>query len=329
MPVTTPGFLVVRTPIGGGIGTCPKGLTAPSRPATTSDSTKRLFRTPGEAFLFLCTEPKLCVTVTAATTAELRERRDRVKDADLVELRLDTVRDPSAAGALSDRRTPVVVTCRAEWEGGQFRGSEEERQRHPSRGAGARRRLRRCGVARTLRRSDRRAQWPRRGDLDARFRGRARRPRVALRRDAAHRRRGREGRGHGRSPDRLHDASRAHSRRTGQRPSPSRWARQESPTRILPRRFGSSLDLSLAKASRPDRYRQRRFSAHFSFRSITARTAIYGVVGRPVEHSISPAMHNAAFRAAGLDAVYLPLGRLRTSKTSSRSPMRSRSKARA
>ena len=31
---------------------------------------------------------------------------------------------------------------------------------------------------------------------------------------------------------------------------------------------------------------------------------IYGVVGYPVKHSLSPAMHNAAFRALGLDAEY-------------------------
>ena len=35
---------------------------------------------------------KLCATVTADTMAELRTRRDRVGDADLVELRLDSVR---------------------------------------------------------------------------------------------------------------------------------------------------------------------------------------------------------------------------------------------
>ena len=45
----------------------------------------------------------------------------------------------------------------------------------------------------------------------------------------------------------------------------------------------------------------------FRFRDVTDATAIYGVVGSPLTHSASPAMHNAAFRAAGVDAVYLPL----------------------
>ena len=34
---------------------------------------------------------------------------------------------------------------------------------------------------------------------------------------------------------------------------------------------------------------------------------IYGIVGHPVEHSLSPAMHNAAFRAQMLNFRYLPL----------------------
>src|SRR5215470_13586975 len=74
-------------------------------------------------------KPLLCVTVTAATTAELRRRRDEVADADLIELRLDSVADPDAAGALAGRRRPVIVTCRPTWEGGHFDGSEEERKR--------------------------------------------------------------------------------------------------------------------------------------------------------------------------------------------------------
>ena len=50
-------------------------------------------------------------------------------EADLVELRLDSVSDPSVAGALAGRRRPVIVTCRPTWEGGRFAGSEEERRR--------------------------------------------------------------------------------------------------------------------------------------------------------------------------------------------------------
>jgi 3-dehydroquinate dehydratase / shikimate dehydrogenase len=34
---------------------------------------------------------------------------------------------------------------------------------------------------------------------------------------------------------------------------------------------------------------------------------VFGVVGNPVVHSRSPALHNAAFAATGFDAVYLPL----------------------
>jgi shikimate dehydrogenase len=39
---------------------------------------------------------------------------------------------------------------------------------------------------------------------------------------------------------------------------------------------------------------------------ISGTTKICGLVGDPVEHSLSPAMHNVAFREAGLDYVYLP-----------------------
>jgi 3-dehydroquinate dehydratase/shikimate dehydrogenase len=51
----------------------------------------------------------------------------------------------------------------------------------------------------------------------------------------------------------------------------------------------------------------KRLRDEFRFRRIGARTQIYGVLGKPVSHSVSPAMHNAAFRALHYDAVYLPL----------------------
>ena len=39
---------------------------------------------------------------------------------------------------------------------------------------------------------------------------------------------------------------------------------------------------------------------------ITGRTEVYGIIGYPVDHSISPAMQTAAFDALGIDAVYVP-----------------------
>ncbi|MFH1856344.1 MAG: shikimate dehydrogenase [Candidatus Omnitrophota bacterium] len=37
---------------------------------------------------------------------------------------------------------------------------------------------------------------------------------------------------------------------------------------------------------------------------INGKTEIYGLIGWPVEHSFSPAMHNAAFKALGIKALY-------------------------
>jgi len=39
---------------------------------------------------------------------------------------------------------------------------------------------------------------------------------------------------------------------------------------------------------------------------INRRTRVYGVIGNPVGHSLSPQLQNAGFRARGIDAVYLP-----------------------
>jgi len=39
---------------------------------------------------------------------------------------------------------------------------------------------------------------------------------------------------------------------------------------------------------------------------INGSTELYGIMGNPVSHSLSPAMHNAAFRHLGLNKVYVP-----------------------
>jgi 3-dehydroquinate dehydratase/shikimate dehydrogenase len=45
----------------------------------------------------------------------------------------------------------------------------------------------------------------------------------------------------------------------------------------------------------------------YAVRSISASTDVYAVVGAPLGHSLSPRIHNAAFRSAGRDAVFIPL----------------------
>ena len=40
--------------------------------------------------------------------------------------------------------------------------------------------------------------------------------------------------------------------------------------------------------------------------SITGKTMLLGIIGDPVEHSLSPVMHNAAITHLGLDYVYVP-----------------------
>lgn len=47
--------------------------------------------------------------------------------------------------------------------------------------------------------------------------------------------------------------------------------------------------------------------ANYRFRSIKRSTKVYGVIGWPVGHSLSPLLHNAGFGAVSYDGVYLPL----------------------
>ena len=76
-------------------------------------------------------------------------------------------------------------------------------------------------------------------------------------------------------------------------------------SRVLAARFGSCWAYS-GDAVAPGQITPERMVSEFRFRAVTAASRVFGLVGRPVGHSVSPAMHNAAFDATGLDAVYLP-----------------------
>ncbi|MDF0645554.1 MAG: shikimate dehydrogenase [Nitrospira sp.] len=61
--------------------------------------------------------------------------------------------------------------------------------------------------------------------------------------------------------------------------------------------------LSILPFASPGSRNNKKARAHFV--NIDAHTQFCGVIGNPVEHSLSPAIHNAAFQRLGLNIVYL------------------------
>jgi 3-dehydroquinate dehydratase/shikimate dehydrogenase len=251
-------------------------------------------------------KPLLVIVASAPTTAELRRRRDAAAQAgaDLVELRLDSVADPDVTAALAGRTTPVIVTCRPEWEGGAFKDSESERRKilesALEQGAEyvdvefkagfAPDLLAATGGKRIVLSTHDFEGVP--ADLIDRVRAmraaRAEIVKVAVT-------------SHSLSDNlRLLQLERAPNTILIGMGSPG------APTRVLAAHFHSLWSYA-GDGYAPGQISAARMLNEFRFRELTAQTAIYGVVGSPLTHSVSPAMHNAAFRAAGVDAVYVPM----------------------
>jgi len=80
-------------------------------------------------------------------------------------------------------------------------------------------------------------------------------------------------------------------------------------TRILAPARGAFLTygaLTRADATAPGQIDAKNLRDLYRVRAIDGQTQITGLIGSPVAHSFSPAMHNAAFAARGLNAAYLP-----------------------
>jgi 3-dehydroquinate dehydratase/shikimate dehydrogenase len=249
----------------------------------------------------------LCVTVAAPTMAELRRRRDAVPEADLVELRLDSVADPDVAAALAGRSRPVIVTCRPVWEGGAFAGSEDER-----------RALLKSALALGAEYVD--IEW-RAGfdDILADTKGQ----RIVLSShafdavpvDLVDRTRAMCGTGAefvkvAIPASRLRDCvTLLELTRTigaAHRLLVIAMGERGIATRVLASRFGCPWTYA-GDVAAVGQLLPKTLLGEFGFRTIGEATSVYGLVGDPIGHSLSPAMHNAAFRAVGLDCVYLPL----------------------
>jgi 3-dehydroquinate dehydratase/shikimate dehydrogenase len=233
--------------------------------------------------------------------ADLRRARDGAAG-DIVELRLDGVANLDVAGALEGRRRPVIVTCRPVWEGGRFDGSEPERLRVLADAIrlGAeyvdlewkadRRDLPHGETTRVVLSHHDFAGLP--ADLGDRLR--------AMRREQAHLVKIAV------TARRLSDCLTLRDAMAGGAPqvvialgAPGQL------TRLCPWLFGSCWTYGGSEA--PGQVPARDLIDRYRVRNTTAATTIYALAGAPIGHSASPAMHNSAIAALGLDAVYVPL----------------------
>lgn len=240
----------------------------------------------------------------------LRRGRDAASDADLVELRLDLVDRPDVAGALQGRRARVIVTCRAQWEGGGFAGSEDERRRilESAAALGAeyvdveaaarfapdivRSRAGRGVVVSSHLFGDPPA------DLQARYAALratgAEVVKLAIQVSALE------------ETLPLFELGANGADEPGQGHVLIAMGNQGVPTRVLAARLRNRWTYA-GDGVAPGQIPASRLLRDFRFRRIAADAALYAVVGNPIIHSRSPVMHNAGFAALGLNAVYVPL----------------------
>jgi 3-dehydroquinate dehydratase/shikimate dehydrogenase len=248
------------------------------------------------------TTPLLCATVTGGTMTELRAARDAATMADMVEVRLDGVSDLDVAGALADRRAPVLATCRPAWEGGRFAGSEEERRAILARalalGAEYVDVEWRAGFGDLVRRD------PARVVLSAHdFDGVPPGLEDQVRAMRA------EGAGTIKvavTTPRLTDTLALSGVARGGNAVVVGMGDAGVPTRLLAGRYGSRWTYA-GDGVAPGQVPAHRMVDELGFRRVGPDTRLFGVVSTGAMHSLSPRMHNAAFAAAGVDAVYVPL----------------------
>lgn len=270
------------------------------------------------------TEPdgktRLIVPLVQPEPTEMRSARAAAAKAgaDLVELRLDCLADGAGdalSSLLSDSPVPTLATCRTRAEGGRFAGSDAEAIELLTRaaeagadwvdlefrllaGADA---LRQAIAARTSRPGLilSHHDWQQRpGDLPG-LMGRMHQAGADVAKVAF-------------APAGPEDAWACFDALASAEGPAIALAMGEAglPSRVLARAagaWGTFASLAEGAESAPGQVTIEQMRTLYRWDAQTAATAFFGVVGCPVGHSMSPAIHNEAFAADGVDGVYVPL----------------------
>lgn len=249
----------------------------------------------------------ICIPIVAkTTTAMAEEMRTAAKLADLVELRMDYAPGADLDALLRNRPCPLIITNRRPREGGMFEGTEEAR------------------IALLQRAVELGADYVD-VELDSIGHiGRSGRTRIIV--------------SYHNFDEVPADLGRVHEELVNTGADIAKFAcvardirdnlrvfnilrNAAHPTialcmgelglisRILGRKFGNVLtfaSLETGKESAPGQISAADLAGLYRYKSTGPATGIYGVIANPVAHSMSPAIHNAAFEEIGFDGVYVP-----------------------
>ncbi len=251
----------------------------------------------------------ICVTIGRGRHSSLAEEWKEAAEAgvDLVELRIDCLRrDPDLKRILKDRPTPLVFTIRRGIDGGLWRGNEDKRQQ-----------LLREAVALGVDYIDLEM------DIAPKIRRFGKTKRIVSYhnmkttpvdiRDIAEKCEEFD-------PDvvkiaasaaNLAEASRVlHLGTTAKAPTIAIAMGEIGVfTRVLGAKYGAPFTFAGFNPERvfaPGMLPYQILKKDLCYDQINAQTEVYGVLGDPIEQSLSPAVHNAAFRHLGLNKVMVP-----------------------
>ncbi len=251
----------------------------------------------------------ICVSIgrTRHKMVVLEHRALAERGAELVELRIDWLsRMPDFSRLLADRPTPCIVTCRRKSDRGRWRGTEDQRLALLRSAIVA-------GVEYVDLEDDVAGQIPRYGETK----------RIVS---------------HHNFDETPHNLEEVHGKLCECDPdivklvtmanTPSDIVRMlqlvdqaKVPTigfcmgelgvvsRVLCGKYGSPITYATFSSEREMGPGQLSFDVMrhiYRYDDINADTQVYGVLGDPISHSLSPLIHNTAFREQGINAVYFP-----------------------
>lgn len=255
----------------------------------------------------------IIVSLTGPSLQDVRRQiRTSMPYADLFEFRLDLIRSVGLGRILSLARVPFIATCRPDWEGGAFQGSEEERLgilESASREGAAFVDIELRAGARAIERFRHVMERP--GIIVSYHLAKGRVPNV-IRLYAALRSAGAEVIKLAFVGQDSHQNALAFeflelARRERQKAVAVVMGEEGTPSRILYRKFGGWATYAATEDGRnaaPGQILASQLKHVYRADTLTPSTKVFGVIGKPLGQSKGIFVHNALFRQANVNAVY-------------------------